>query len=151
MSQALREVEAYTLFAPNPNIIHSIDYSVQTDSGAAKVSGIGVADGDSAGSRTVYIVLPYYRRGNLQDAINANLVNHARFPERRLMALMLGVCKALKAMHQYKVRGSGPGQGSGSGARVKAKAVREEAAGEDADAVKQNQRNGKRRAPDPEQ
>lgn len=67
------------------------------------------------------------------------------------MALMLGVCKALKAMHQYKVRGSGPGQGSGSGARVKAKAVCEEAAGEDADAVKQNQRNGKRRAPDPEQ
>ena len=151
VSQALKEVEAYTLFAPNPNIIHSIDYSVQTDSGAAKVSGIGVADGDSAGNKTVYIVLPYYRRGNLQDAINANLVNHARFPEHRLMVLMLGVCKALKAMHQYKVRGSGPGQGSGSGARAKAKAVREDAADEDADAVKQNQRKGKRRVPDPEQ
>lgn len=150
VSQALKEVEAYTLFAPNPNIIHAIDHSVQTDSGS-KVSGIGVADGDSAGSKTVYIVLPYYRRGNLQDAVNANLVNHTRFPERRLMVLMLGVCKALKAMHQYKVRGSGPVQGAGGGARAKAKAVRDEAADEDADAANRHQRKGKRRAPDPEQ
>lgn len=134
VSQALKEVEAYTLFSPNPNIIHSIDYSVQTDSGS-KVSGIGVADGDTAGSKTVYIVLPYYRRGNLQDAINANLVNHARFPEQRLMILMLGVCKALKAMHQYTVRSTGPGQGSGSGSRAKAQAIRQEAADEDADAA----------------
>jgi serine/threonine kinase 16 len=67
------------------------------------------------------------------------------------MVLMLGVCRALQAMHQYKVRGSGPGQDSGSGARAKAKAVREEAADEDADAAKRNQRKGKRRAPDPEQ
>src|SRR5579859_1962991 len=96
------------------------------------------------GTKTVYIVLPYYRRGNLQDAINANLVNHTRFPERRLMALMLGVCKALKAMHQYKVRGSGPGQGSGGSTHTKAKTVRGEAAGEDADAAKRQQRQGKR-------
>jgi serine/threonine kinase 16 len=67
------------------------------------------------------------------------------------MVLMLGVCKALKAMHQYKVRGSGPAQGSGSGAPAKAKAVGQEAVDEDADATKQNQRKGKRRAPDPEQ
>lgn len=33
--------------------------------------------------------------------INANLVNHARFPERHLMALFLGVCRALRAMHDY--------------------------------------------------
>jgi serine/threonine kinase 16 len=51
------------------------------------------------------------------------------------MVLMLGVCKALKAMHQYKVRSSGPAQDSDSGARAKAKAVRQEAAGEDVDAT----------------
>jgi serine/threonine kinase 16 len=39
--------------------------------------------------------------------INANLVNHTRFPEKKLMALMLGVCKALKSMHQYKMGGAG--------------------------------------------
>ena len=91
MSLALKEVEAYTLFSPHPNIIHSIDYSVETDK-------------SDSSAKTVYILLPYYRRGNLQDMINANLVNHTKFPERRLMVLFLGVCKALKAMHQYKIK-----------------------------------------------
>ncbi|KIW16851.1 hypothetical protein PV08_04041 [Exophiala spinifera] len=116
VSQALKEVEAYTLFAPHPNIIHSIDHAVQNDS-SSKVSGIG---NDTTSSKTVYILLPYYRRGNLQDMINANLVNHTRFGERRLMQLMLGVCKALKAMHQYHVRNNP--------SRAAAQAIREEAA-----------------------
>lgn len=117
MSLALKEVEAYTLFSPHPNIIHSIDYSVESDK-------------SDASAKTVYILLPYYRRGNLQDMINANLVNHTRFPERRLMVLFLGVCKALKAMHQYKIKG-GPG---GARSEGKAKKVRREAARADAQA-----------------
>lgn len=52
--------------------------------------------------------------------INANLVNHTKFPEKRLMALFLGVCKALKAMHQYRVKGP-PG---GAASQNKAKDVR---------------------------
>ncbi|KAK3671214.1 Serine/threonine-protein kinase env7 [Recurvomyces mirabilis] len=118
VSLALKEVEAYSLFTPHPNIIHAIDHAVESDRG-----------GD-AGSKTVYILLPYYRRGNLQDAINANLVNHARFPERRLMVLFLGVCRALKAMHQYRVKGPPGGESS----RRKAKKVRQEAAEADHDA-----------------
>ncbi|KAK6364885.1 Serine/threonine-protein kinase env7 [Exophiala oligosperma] len=125
VSQALKEVEAYTLFAPHPNIIHSIDHAVQNDS-STKVSGIG--NDSSSSSKTVYILLPYYRRGNLQDMINANLVNHTRFGERRLMQMMLGVCKALKAMHQYHVRNTP--------SRAAAQAIREEAANEDADAAR---------------
>ena len=115
---ALKEVEAYSLFSPHPNIIHAVDHEVQTDRG-----------GD-AGSKTVYILLPYYRRGNLQDAINANLVNRAKFPERRLMVLFLGVCHALKAMHHYRIKGA-PG---GEAARRKAKNVRREAAQADREA-----------------
>ncbi|EOD50465.1 serine threonine protein [Neofusicoccum parvum] len=91
VSQALKEVEAYSLFSPHPNIIHCIDHSIASDK-------------SDPGAKTVYILLPYYRRGNLQDMINANLVNHTNFPERRLMILFLGVCRALKAMHQYKVK-----------------------------------------------
>ena len=106
---------------------------------------------DGGGNKTVYVLLPYYRRGNLQDSINANLVNHSRFGERRLMSLMLGVCRALKAMHQYKVRG-GPGQGAGSGSRAKARAVREEAAEEDMDAAaRRSKMKGKRRTMDDSQ
>ncbi|KAE8146838.1 serine/threonine protein kinase [Aspergillus avenaceus] len=119
VSQALKEVEAYNLFVSQSNIIHSIDHSVSTESGSKFRS-----DGGEAGSKTVYILLPYYQRGNLQDAINANLVNHTRFPEKRLMVLMLGVANALRAMHLYRVK-------SGSGPTRKAKAVRGE--GQEAD------------------
>lgn len=120
MSQALKEVEAYNLFSAHKNIIHSIDHSVTTEPGSKFRS-----DGGDAGSKTVYVLLPFYQRGNLQDAINANLVNHTRFPEKSLMVLMLGVANAMRAMHQYRVR-------SGAGSTRRAKAVRNE--GEAADA-----------------
>jgi len=116
VAQALREVEAYGLFAPHPNIIPSIDHSVASDK-------------NDPGAKTVYILLPYYRRGNLQDMINANLVNHTKFPEKKLMELMLGVCHALKAMHQYKVRrGAGGEEGDRKARRAQAQADRESGA-----------------------
>jgi serine/threonine kinase 16 len=116
VAQALREVEAYGLFAPHPNIIPSIDHSVASDK-------------SDPGAKTVYILLPYYRRGNLQDMINANLVNHTKFPEKKLMELMLGVCHALKAMHQYKVRrGAGGEEGDRKARRAQAQADRESGA-----------------------
>ncbi|KAL5378302.1 hypothetical protein DPSP01_009235 [Paraphaeosphaeria sporulosa] len=118
VSQALKEVEAYSLFSPHPNIIHSIDYSVASDK-------------SDPSAKTVYILLPYYRRGNLQDMINANLVNHTKFPEKRLMQLFLGVCKALKTMHQYRMS-EGPG---GARSEGKAKKVRKDAARADAEAA----------------
>ncbi|KAL5337845.1 kinase-like domain-containing protein [Aspergillus crustosus] len=121
VSQALKEVEAYNLFTSERNIIHSIDHCVATESGSKFRNDAG----GEAGSKTVYILLPYYQRGNLQDAINANLVNHTRFPEKRLMVLILGVAEALRAMHQYRVK-------SRSGSTRKAKALRREA--EEADA-----------------
>ena len=122
-------MEAYTLFNPHPNIITSVDYSVASAN-----------DRSDPGSKTVYILLPYYRRGNLQDAINANLVNHTKFPEKRLMILFLGVARALKAMHQYRVKGA-PG---GASAQKKARNVRQAGAEADQDAkrkAKQKRRN----------
>lgn len=83
-------------------------------------------DKSDPGSKTVYILLPFYRRGNLQDAINANLVNRTKFPERRLIRLFLGVAWALKAMHQYRVKGTN--------ARKRAKGARHEAEETDQDA-----------------
>lgn len=114
VSQALKEVEAYSLFTPHPNIIRSFDHCVVNES-ASKFRG----GGDDSSTKTVYILLPYYQRGNLQDAINANLVNHTKFPEKELMTLMLGVAKALKTMHQYKVK-------SGSASTRQAQAIRRE-------------------------
>ncbi|KAI9770274.1 MAG: hypothetical protein M1840_003433 [Geoglossum simile] len=125
VTQAMKEVEAYALFAPHPNIIHSVDYSVQ-------------ADKSDPGAKTVYILLPYYRRGNLQDIINANLINHTKFPERRLMQLFLGVCNALKVMHQYKVRGSPGGTNSAGRADREAAQADEDAADEVANRRREN-------------
>jgi serine/threonine kinase 16 len=85
----MREVEAYKTFAHSPSIIHSIDYSIASER-------------NDPSSKTVYVLLPYYRRGNLQDIINANLVNHTKFPEKKLMVLFLGVCRGMKDMHQYQ-------------------------------------------------
>ncbi|KAL7901376.1 Pkinase domain-containing protein [Trichoderma sp. SZMC 28014] len=93
VQQAMREVDAYRLFDHVPTIISAFDHSVATDRG-------GGSDDDA--NKTVYVLLPYYRRGNLQDMINANLVNHGHFPERHLMMLFLGVCKALRGMHDYQ-------------------------------------------------
>lgn len=98
----MKEVDAYKLFAHSPGVIHSVDYSIATERGSGEQS------------KTVYVLLPYYRRGNLQDMINANLVNHTRFPEKRLMLLFLGVCRAMKDMHQY--RGPAAGQAGAAGA-----------------------------------
>lgn len=103
---ALRECEAYTLFAPDENIIGSIDYQV-----------VDAGDKSDPGAKTVYIVLPYYRRGNLQDAINANLVERTRFPEKRLLALFLGIARGLKRMHQFRGR-RGVGGREGERGRV---------------------------------
>lgn len=134
----MKEVEAYALFAPHPNIIHSIDHSIASDR-------------SDPSAKTVYILLPYYRRGNLQDIINANLVNHTKFPEKKLMVLFLGICKALDAMHNYKV----PGGSGGPNSSKRAKEVRLEAerADEEAEesARKTRQKNRETDAGDSEQ
>lgn len=102
VQQAMREVEAYKTFAQTPSIIHSIDYAIASER-------------NDADSKTVYVLLPYYRRGNLQDIINANLVNHTNFPEKELMHLFLGVCKSMKAMHQYRAPRGGERMETGHG------------------------------------
>ncbi|CAK7227907.1 Serine/threonine-protein kinase env7 [Sporothrix curviconia] len=113
VAQAMREVEAYRLFAGAEGIIHSVDHSVATERGSS--SGGGVGDSGGGPAKTVYIVLPYYRRGNLQDLINANLVNHTQFPEKQLLQLFLGICRALREMHKYRgsaARAAGAGSTS---------------------------------------
>ncbi|KAK5939547.1 Serine/threonine-protein kinase env7 [Knufia obscura] len=110
---ALKEVEAYSLFGAvegGDYIIHAVDHQVKDEGGGC------------------------------QDEINANLVNRTRFSERRLMGIMLGVCRGLRAMHRYRV----PGKDSGAGrARREAARVRGEAADEDRDLARQARSNAR--------
>jgi serine/threonine kinase 16 len=103
VSIAVKEAESYRRFS-HPNLISSVDYAVVTSSGRSATI-VGRDDDDAGGEKTVYILLPYFRRGNLQDAVNANLVNHTNFPEKHLMRLFLGVCKGVQALHEHKLTG----------------------------------------------
>ena len=60
------------------------------------------------------------------------------------MILFLGVARALKAMHQYRVKGA-PG---GVSSQRKAKGVRQEAAEADQDASKRNKQRRRREEPE---
>jgi serine/threonine kinase 16 len=42
------------------------------------------------------------QRGNLQDAINANVVNRKQFSEREMLRLFKGTCEAVRAMHNFR-------------------------------------------------
>ncbi|KAI9057253.1 other/NAK protein kinase [Trametes sanguinea] len=85
--QAMREVEAYRRFK-HPNIIRILDSAVVQD-----------PNGDG---QVVYLFLPIYKRGNLQDAINANAINNTHFSEREMLHYFKGTCEAVRAMHDYR-------------------------------------------------
>ncbi|KDN40698.1 Pkinase-domain-containing protein [Tilletiaria anomala UBC 951] len=84
--EALKEVDATKRFR-SPNIIRIFDSAV-------------VQEGDG---KIIYIFLPYYSKGNVQDAINAHVVRGSRFGEREMLQLFLGACKAVKCLHQYRL------------------------------------------------
>ncbi|KUI66132.1 Serine/threonine-protein kinase ppk13 [Cytospora mali] len=129
VAQAMKEVDAYKLFSDTSGIIHSIDYAIASERGGGEMS------------KTVYVLLPYYRRGNLQDLINANLVNHTKFPEKRLMQLFLGVCRALREMHVYNGAGA-PGGAGGERMEMRVNGVDENVAASKGRGKKASQRSG---------
>jgi len=86
VKEAMREVEAYRKFK-HPNIIRILDSAVVQD-----------RDGDG---QIVYLFLPLYQRGNLQDKINTAAINNTTIPENDIMRLFKGTCLAVRAMHNY--------------------------------------------------
>jgi serine/threonine kinase 16 len=82
---AMREVDAYKLFKSD-YIIRAVDSAtVQEKEG-----------------RTVYIVLPFFERGNLQDKMNDNLIGDTSFNEKELIRLIIDVCKGIRVMHKHR-------------------------------------------------
>ncbi|KAL4222069.1 Serine/threonine-protein kinase 16 [Mactra antiquata] len=49
----------------------------------------------------VLIVMPFYRRGSVQEKIDALTKKSEKMKEEDLWSIFLGICKALKAMHDY--------------------------------------------------
>lgn len=94
-ANAWREVRSYHRFAESktPYIIHTIDESVVNE---------------SDGSRTFYILLPYFER-SLQDVLNFNVLNNVSMEEEEVLKIFIGVLRGLQAMHKYQRRGAGGG------------------------------------------
>ncbi|KAH8824288.1 Pkinase-domain-containing protein [Flagelloscypha sp. PMI_526] len=101
VNEAMREVEAYRRFR-HKNIIRIMDSAVvqSTD-----------ADGDEGG-KVVYLFLPVYKRGNIQDAINAHVVNGTHYAETEMLRLFKGTCEGVRAMHEYHLPSSSSGSSS---------------------------------------
>ena len=97
VQEAMKEVEAYKRFR-HPNCIRCLDSAVVQES-----------DG-----KIIYLFLPYYKRGNIQDAIAGHAASGTNFPEKEMLELFLGTCQAVRAMHTY-TPGSGQGTARGNG------------------------------------
>ncbi|ODV94480.1 hypothetical protein PACTADRAFT_44505 [Pachysolen tannophilus NRRL Y-2460] len=84
---AMKEVGNYKEFK-SPYIIRSIDSSI-------------VQEAD--GSKTVYILLPYFDNGSLQDVVNKNSVNNSFIEESDAIRVFIGICRGLQSMHRHHV------------------------------------------------
>ncbi|KAJ3885341.1 other/NAK protein kinase [Lentinula edodes] len=113
VKEAMREVEAYRRFR-HPNIIRILDSAV-------------VQDEDGEG-KVVYLFLPLYQRGNIQDLINAHLINHSHFSEREMIKLFKGTCEAVRAMHEWR-----PAKGAKKGNTTNEARAQTNAGGDDED------------------
>lgn len=91
VKEVMREIEAYRRFK-HRNIIRIFDSAVEQD-----------RDGEG---KIVYLFLPFYQRGNLQDIINSNAITGARLPEKQMLKLFRGTCLGLSAMHDYRMKSS---------------------------------------------
>jgi serine/threonine kinase 16 len=60
-------------------------------------------------------ITSHQQRGNLQDAINANVVNRKQFSEREMLLLFKGTCEAVSAMHHFRVPISATKQSQSNG------------------------------------
>lgn len=87
LTRALKEVQANRLFQ-HPYIIKIHDYAV-------------VQELD--GSKTIYVLLPYYGNGNLQDLINSSVVVGTEIPDALILSFARDVCTALTQLHEYHV------------------------------------------------
>ncbi|KAG0346728.1 hypothetical protein BG004_000976 [Podila humilis] len=87
VQDAMKEAEMYRTFQ-HENVIKVVDTCV-------------VSDKD--GSKIVYIFLPYYKRGNLLDAISANLFHHTHFSETDMLRFFKGICYGVRALHCHRL------------------------------------------------
>ncbi|KAI9254924.1 kinase-like domain-containing protein [Helicostylum pulchrum] len=73
----------------HPNIIKIVDMCM-------------IKEEDS--SKTVYIIMPFYKRGNIQDLIDKSNQLGKSISEKHILSLFRGVCQSVQAMVNYTDR-----------------------------------------------
>lgn len=86
--EALREVELYRMF-DHENLMKVID------------SAVIPSLHPGSHLRDVYIVLPFYPRGTLQDKIESLKAEGKQFTEKEIISLFKGICHGVQALHHY--------------------------------------------------
>lgn len=86
----MREIEICKQIK-HENVIQIIDYVLK-----------GSADIVINTTSQLYIVLPYYKNGSLQDHLNVRAKTNDYMPEAQVLQVFLGVCEGLKAFHEAK-------------------------------------------------
>ncbi|KAN0065593.1 Serine/threonine-protein kinase env7 [Thecaphora frezii] len=107
---AIKEVEDTKRFRC-PNVIQVLDSCVVQDDAShdTRLGNVPASDaGEDGASKVVYLFLPFYQRGNLQDAISAHVVRGTRFGEKEMLTLFHGTCLAVRAMHKYRLPNVAP-------------------------------------------
>ncbi|KAG2736616.1 hypothetical protein G9P44_000706 [Scheffersomyces stipitis] len=89
---AMNEIKNYHRFANSktPYIIQSIEEAIVNE---------------PDGSKTIYVLLPYFEK-SLQDIINDLVLNDRKMDQDEILKIVIGVCRGLKVMHNFKKVGS---------------------------------------------
>lgn len=56
------------------------------------------------GSKTIYIIMPFFKRGNIQDLIDKNNQKGTHLPEKQMLILFRSVCLGVRRLADYKNR-----------------------------------------------
>lgn len=89
VANAMHEVEAGNVFKFSDHISNLVDSAV-------------VQEDD--GTKTVYIIMPYYSKGSLQDLITDKVMSNEYFAEKDVVKYALGMARAIEVLHTYRSR-----------------------------------------------
>ncbi|KAI8992226.1 kinase-like domain-containing protein [Pilobolus umbonatus] len=87
VTKAIKEAIVTSRFEQCPYIIDIVDMCV-------------IKEEDK--SKTAYIIMPYYKNGNIQDIIDRHEKQGKFMPENMILSLFKGICYAVQAMHEYR-------------------------------------------------
>lgn len=90
MAAALKEIENYKEFN-SPYIVKLLDSSIVQEPSA----------------RVVYLLLPYFSEGTLQDVITRNVIRGEQIDEKEAVRIFIGICRGLQVMHRHKLNSKG--------------------------------------------